>query len=650
MKPGVNIKIFVLFITLSIGYTFSQDTVKTVPVKTVPAKDTLIKTSRFILSDYKYSYINQTDPDTVTRKRFLWYPLKTTEDIFNYLPGFYLRFMDVGQVNQLNFNQMDNFFIAVLRHGRPVNDLLDGSIDFNIFSRNEIAEIELTNGFGNTIDNYPTAVNIIQRQLFPNTPYTEISYFQDRYENLYFDGNFHQNLLRTMNFNFGITKHSYDGHYKNSDFDKWLGRFNLNFAPSRKLNFFTYVNYADIKKGLNEGVNPDTVDITNKEEIFNSTQALVVFDRAHEKKERFDIDAGAVFRPGKNLFTKLQFYQSNSFREYYQISNLSDPLSPLRRTSYHWINYGLKLIQLFNFNIFKEVGVETRSELDYSNLHIQIDEESVSPSIIMKNEKVSYLGDVSLNYRNFTAGFYLKGYTSTYYGQKLFVSYIIKPGSKFSYKLKFNKDTDIKLTALFNTSYYSGSVKLSSEKFVIGVTYYNTSYSGFGREVLTIIPEPEYSGGINTDLKLKVFKFVLSMNHNYIFRNDINKVYPENSGRADVSFDDVAFGNKLEYKIGLTSRYWTKHKAVYYYGSDNFFHDYYESYNPVSYGLKTGEIPGNFTLDFFINGRIGRAVFGLTLENILDRVIYNTGVYPFMDRGGLLNVISRFNITWNFFN
>jgi hypothetical protein len=61
-------------------------------------------------------------------------------------------------------------------------------------------------------------------------------------------------------------------------------------------------------------------------------------------------------------------------------------------------------------------------------------------------------------------------------------------------------------------------------------------------------------------------------------------------------------------------------------------------------------IPANATLDFFIMGKIGRATFGLTLENILDRVIYNTGVYPNIERGGLANVISRFNITWNFLN
>jgi hypothetical protein len=59
--------------------------------------------------------------------------------------------MDIGQVNQISFNQLDHHYTALMRNGRPLNDLLDGSIDFNLLSRNEIEEIELTNGFGNCL-------------------------------------------------------------------------------------------------------------------------------------------------------------------------------------------------------------------------------------------------------------------------------------------------------------------------------------------------------------------------------------------------------------------------------------------------------------------------------------------------------------------
>ena len=75
---------------------------------------------------------------------------------------------------------------------------MDGMIDFNLLSRNEVADVELTNGFGNFLYNYSNGVNIVNKQIFQYKPYSEISYWQDRYENLYFDGNYHQNFFKNF--------------------------------------------------------------------------------------------------------------------------------------------------------------------------------------------------------------------------------------------------------------------------------------------------------------------------------------------------------------------------------------------------------------------------------------------------------------------
>ena len=120
---------------------------------------------------------------------------------------------------------------------------------------------------------------------------------------------------------------------------------------------------------------------------------------------------------------------------------------------------------------------------------------------------------------------------------------------------------------------------------------------------------------------------------------------PKYFGNVNLSFHDMAFKNKLEYKIGFSSRGWTGYKGRFYSGGFNSL--FIIIFNGVDQGKA---LPSNATLDFFVMGKIGRATFGLTLENILDRVIYNTGVYPHIDRGGLANVISRFNITWSFFD
>jgi hypothetical protein len=122
---------------------------------------------------------------------------------------------------------------------------------------------------------------------------------------------------------------------------------------------------------------------------------------------------------------------------------------------------------------------------------------------------------------------------------------------------------------------------------------------------------------------------------------------PEFSGNVSLAYHNIFFRNKLEVKIGLVSRFWTEFYPIYYNG---FYNDFstriYKSYQSDS----RVKINSNATLDFFIIGKIDKATFGLTLENLLNRLYITTGIYPNQNRGGLLNVISRFNVTWYFLN
>ncbi|MCI0448933.1 MAG: TonB-dependent receptor plug domain-containing protein [Chlorobi bacterium] len=625
--------VFIFLVALNCEF-FSQDTLKT---KT----DTTRKPQTFILSENKYKYLNQTNPDTVTRKRFLWYPLKNLDDLFNYLPGYYLKYMDVGQINQLNFNQLSPSYTAVLRHGRPINDEIDGSIDLNLLSRNEIDEVELTNGFGNFLYNYSNGINIIQRQIFQNRPYTEISFYQDRTENLYLDANYHQNIFKNFNFNFGITKHSYDGFYTNSDFDKWLGRFNLNFAASSKLNFFAYINYAKIQRGLNEGLNPDTVNLGSKDAVFNPDAAVRNSD-SYEKKERFDVDAGSVFLIGKSSFTKLQLFVSNSFREYRDEENRPNSNGIFVQDNNHWINYGVKLKQVFNFKLAKHIYVISRSEGEYNYRIIDI---SKNYNLLFpyqgKLSKYNFLENINAEYKKINLSGFIRWYTEREF-KGVYYNYGIKGG------YSFNLDTLKKITFTgqynqlsdywaVNINYYSNELNFKSEYFKYTIHY--------GQKV----SEKKFEG-VNNLLNLRLWKLDLTALYTYNFsRNEDSDIISEHSGNLDVAFHDIAFKNKLEYKIGLNSRFWTKYRGERFNGRFNWFTSGYvdTSYNFVFYNFY---IPSNATLDFYIIGKIGRATFGLTFENILDRIVYNTGVYPYVDRGGFLNFISRFNITWNFFD
>jgi hypothetical protein len=638
-----------MIFTLAAEKSFSQDSTRKAQDTIRKVQDTLtVKSPLFILSDYKYSYVNQTNPDTLTRKRFLWYPAKNFEDIFNYLPGYYLNYMDVGQLNPVDFNQTDPYFTAVLRNGRPINEPYNGAIDFNLFSRNEIEAIEVTNGFANFTYTYLNAVNIIQRQVFQNRPLTEISFINDRYENLYFDGNFHQNLFRNFNLNFGITKHSYDGKYRNSDFDKWLGRFNMNFSASPKLNFFAYFNYAKIQKGLNEGIDFDSININNKDTMFDPQLAAVVNSDSYEKKERFDIDIGAVFLIGKSSYTRLQLYETNSFRQYRDEENRLNPNGYFMTKNNHSINYGIKLQQIFRLKLFKKLDVISRSEgvFDYISGHNIYNYPDTNLRYHSVKREHRLFSEVNVNFKGLKLTGYLKWWT---FNDFKTISYTPGIKGEFDFNLDSLNALEIYGQYVHSQDFITGGIKFTRGNNMVSASYYQLKHINQINNVLNIsdaLYEYVLVRGINITANIRLFKFDINVNYSANLKTDSNTYInsPKQFGNVSLSFHDVAIKNKLEYKIGFVSRAWSSYKANFYSGVYNFLYGNY----PASYADLN--IISNATLDFFVMGKIGRATFGLTLENILDRVIYNTGVYPNIDRGGLANVISRFNITWSFFD
>ena len=666
IKSTVQITILVLI--FHAFQTFAQDS--------LTVKKDSVKAPVILLSESRYNYINPNRPDTVTRKRFLWYPIKTIDDLFNYLPGYYLKFMDYGQVNLLNYNMLDGHYTALMRNGRPINDLLDGTADFNLLSRNEISEVEMTNGFGNFMYDYNNGINIINHQIFRYRPYSELSYWQERYENLYFDGSYDQNLFKKFNFNFGITKNSYDGIYTNSDFDKWQGRFNFNFFPSTRFNTFLYANYAKIQRGLNRGIDP-VKNILDKDNLFNSGAVIVRNPDAYEIRERFDFDAGFIYAYGKNRssFTKLQLFTSNSFRKYRDEENRPTPNGIYIIDNSHWIDYGIKLQQVLKYDLTHDIGFISKTEGEY-------DKDLITSNVIKirNSDRIYFLENVGVQTKYFSVNAYAKTHKYQYFKNKFFADYGIRPELKYD----FGKSSSLKLYGMINYSnklptYLQSSlnhyiqpdtadIKLNKEKvtnytagtvlkFDFGKVTVEYFHSNIENKILNSLNSgicafqsgTQKNDGINSNLKLRVFNFDLDVNlQNTLNSSNSNINSPKTSGNAMLAYHNIFFKSKLEIKIGVRSRFWSDYNTEFYNGYYNDFSDRLIDTATANYG--TVKIKSNATLDFFVIGKIDKAVFGLTFTNILNRLYLTSGIYPYQDRGGLFNVWSGFNITWYFLN
>lgn len=649
--------------TLLIFSVRSQDTTSHLPktdsTKKFKSKDTVYVPP--LISYSKYQYISLANPDTITRNRFLWYPSKDFINLFDNLPGYFLNYMDAGQIQRLSYDQLDNHYTTVLRHGRPINDLIDGSVDFNLLSRNEVSEIELSNGYANSLYPFNNVINIIPRQVFQNKPFSEISYWQDLNENINFDGSFHKDFFKLLNFNFGITKHSYDGKYANSSFDQWAGRFNFNYIGSKKFNAFLYSNYSKIQRGLNEGLDVTQLNTFTREDVFLSTDP-VLKPNANETRERFDIDAGAIYTYGKNQnsFSKIQFFESNSVRRY-QDSAFVDMA--------HWINYGVKLQTVLEFPFGKGFNFKSSSEIEYDKDLLFSD---MSDYLKTHNQsgRQYLIENIALSYRNFSIEGFAKAYKHEYFNNKFYSDYGIKSqydilkdslmlaGVYGAYNVSHRiptyreyhsdwgepeKITSISSGIVFKYKLNSFDIGYYLNKLSNGFDYVSISQGGKFRE--------QTASGVNAKIKIRLWRLDLELNHQYNFILGISDtLYPVHSGSFTISYHSMHFNNKLEVKVGLTSRYFSSFNAPVYDGFSNNFYWSYPFYQALPFYGNVIKLNSNATFDFFVVGKINKAIFGITFENLLNRAVVTTNYYPNQNRGGLFNVWSRFNITWYFLN
>jgi hypothetical protein len=638
---------------------YSQDSVKT-KIKS----DTIPKKQEIILSKLTYRLIENINPDTVSRNTILWLPLKSIEQLFQYLPGFYLKYMDIGQVNPLTYNQLDAKFIALIKNDRLMNDLLDGLPDLNLISANEIDVIE-TNGFGSSQYKYPVSVNVIERQIYRNRPFTEISYTLDRYEHNYLNGNFHKNFFGKFNFNFGITKHSYDGKYINSDFDKWQGRFHLNYIGSKIFNSFLYVNYTKIQRGLNGGLDPLKNNINNNDSLMNSI-AVVRNPDAYEIRTRFDIDLGVIFKTSKKKddYLKLQLFTSNMFREYRDEENRPTPNGILIKDNSHWIDYGAKLNLVYGFNITKSLKITSTTETEYNKDLIKTNLFSLNRSerIFLKQSVTGDAGMFKLNVYAKTARFkYISDEFYNEYGIKPMLVINTKDSAGFIlygeyhhvYKLPSYNDYFLHGPASrVKFDILKGSIKLKKSFLEVLAEYYfkfnivNNGIILFGNST----PENKNNNGFNFNLKADLFNININanLNINNISSSDFYNTIPKQFGSVIISYRNYFFNKKLDLKVGLNTRFWGDYFASFYNGFYNSFND--QIYDSTASRYINIKVDRDFTLDFFIIAKIDKANFGLAFENLLDRISYSTSIYPNIDRGGLFRFISRFWITWYFFD
>ena len=640
IKYNVFVSFCIIIIICSIN-SFAQ----------IVKKDTVYHTP-FDTNKISNVYMLDNKSDTIGVQDFIWSDRRNLSEIMNDNAGYHIFYLGIGGRNSINYNNFDSKQIGIFRDGVQINDNFFGGFDEENISVSEIQKIEEVSNISSFLyglNSTGKSLNIITKDAFQPTIFSQLRYSQDRYGALFADFSFNVPFSKKFNFIFGINSHFTDGYYINSSFNVWRGRFKFNYYASPKLNIKASFYHNVINRRLNEGLVYNTDD-TLKNQNFAEVYSLGQYERYSTYYS--DIAFTGNFLNDKNSLTKLIFYSNNSNRILRNGENGVDTGVYLRN-DYHYIQYGVDLSQhirkkfndviitdfmlggnaylnlnyisrpiqfvTLNFPIFYQYNIYSiKSKLDVSinNLFIS---GSLKAELIDKElyNNVGIEGKYKLiNTTDFTL--LLKGgFKSTYSGNYYLNDF---PGNYIGYSYNYSG---------IRNNYYEFGFESGYKNLYLDAYQYSWNYTI--TQVNSITP---VNGNYSVKYLTKFFDFGINAN----YTNDT--LFPKIYLKSDVVYHNQLFKDRLDLKVGISFKYFSEMPVV---------SIEQENYSNV-YNYENGSSlrKNFFNLDFYIGARIGTANINLTLANLLDNLNYTTAIYPYDSRGGFLSSISRFTIVWDF--
>jgi hypothetical protein len=617
---------FSAFIFLWTDYSNAQ------PVK----KDTVYH-SQFDTNKIANPYVLDSKSDTIGYQSYIWSDRKNLSEIVNDKAGYFINYLGIGGRNPISFNNFDESHIGIFRDGVPINENLFGKFDEENVSVSEIEKIEEVSNISSFLyglNSSGKAINIITKDGFQPTLFSQLRYSQDRYGALFADFSLNVPFSKKFNFIFGINSHFTDGYYQNSDFNVWRGRMKVNFYASPKLNIQAAFNYAKINRRLNGGLVYNTDD-TLKNANYAEVYSLGKYERF--SNYYFNITANANLFSDKNSLTKFTFYTNNITRLLRNGENGIDPNIDLLHNDYHYIQYGLDFDQHIRkkFSDFVEANLMIGGNAYYNLNNYSLQDFFIYP---VDNMQSSYSYNLYAFKTKLDASIYkflVSGsLKSVYYQKNFWNSYGLEGKYKFIEKNEYKfllkggcNATSSPMT--LGSYYYEFGFETQYKNLYLDAYQYNWVYMD-RREKLFSSLNGNYS------LKYLMKYFDLGVNANYSSDTTFPSIYL----KSDIVYHNFFFNNKLDLKLGISLKYFSKTDL--------------RSFNMNLYEFTYNRSPGFpiqknlFNMDFYIGARIGTADINLTVANIFDNLNYTTAIYPYDARGGFLNTISRFSIVWDF--
>lgn len=645
----ISLSIIVLLLISSLAFAQKEDTL----VKKVSVKDTikLFFNHNKILKKQTLSSFS----DTTGVDFYIWNDRRNLAELLNEKSGYFAHIFGTGSRTLINYNANSN--VGIFRNGVQINDLFTGSFDVENLSINEIEVVEELStplSFMYGLNTQGKAINIIEKDNFQPNLFTQFRYSQDRDGALFADAFMNFPVSRKFNFIVGINNHGTEGHYVNTDFALWRGRFQFNYYPSDRINFKLSTYIDKLQRGLNEGL----VSSSTKDTLMDLNLASVNNADSYEKVYNYysDLKITGKFLNDSVSLTNITVFTQNSLRAYRDEENRATPNGIYTFKDFHSIQYGFDVNQslsiipfklsqikllaglkglynLYNYDrtsIYKIDSVLGKRYFDfnsvdmYSRLDLVLDDVLVSGAIKSQRFNNSY---------NFMYGAGIKYIINLNKETRL----VLKGGTNnTTYGFDFESLLYDEYFGRFENNYNSSRQQYFEEGFNFNykqfyfnfLNYHNNNFNNFS------LLNANYSAGLNLE------NFQFDLNVNTFDRNNYNlKLYPSAYITLDISYKDVLFKNKLKLKTGFNVKYISDKPEV-----------AYNQYSNMMMSSSNNAGFDKFDIDYYVGARINKASINITLANLLNSLFYNTAIYPIDDRNGLLRTISRFTITWDFWN
>lgn len=580
---------------------------------------------------------------------FLWNDRKNLADILEQNEGFFLKRFNIGGRTLLSYNTYDEYQIGIFKDGIQINDILFGGFENESISINEIESVELISNISSYLygtNSNGKSINIVTKDEYKKYIFSQLRYSQDRYGALYADFYITMPFSRKLNFTFGLNNHAYDGRYDNTDLSIWRGRFKLNFYPSDRLNIKLSFYPSKIQRGLNEGLS-----LSSEDTLRDPILAQSLNPDSYEKLTFYqsDVTLTGKFLGDKSSITSIKLYSNNTFRAYRDEENRSSPNGKLIINDFHYIQYGLKISQNIKRKITDYFSLDILA--GYYGFYNLYNFSRIFPQDTTNNNGIT---QTTFNYN-----------LHSFLGKIDFLinKSQISVSSKLTAvenKLVVEQGFELK-TSLINNNFLQWSISGGGNYTMDGINYSNILYRDFYGEPDIVRTNKSRYTEFGTELQyrnlsLKALHFAhgnfdfLNANYslgwksqyidgylNLTHLNDVTNL-PEWAISADIYYHNYFFNDRLNLRIGLITRFESNYTPLSYSQ-----YKYASFYNGAQANDKH-----NFVMDLYLGARIGTANINLTVANIFDNLNYNTAIYPWDNRGGFLQSISRFTIVWDF--